>query len=125
VDGERASALSTVLRGANTTRSAARCGMIFVAIVTFEVHMKFALIAATAAVLAFASAPAFAQTAPAAKKAAPAATPMPKAGPGEKVCRHKFPSGEARAWVCKSEEPCCAWDEIKYVKCGSTVFKCL
>lgn len=82
-----------------------------------------------AALFAFAvapvlSQPAFAQTAPAAKKA-PAASPMPKAGPGEKVCRYKFPSGESRAWVCKTEEPCCAWDEIKYVKCGSTVFKCL
>lgn len=62
------------------------------------------------------------QPAPA-KKAA--ATPAPKAGPGEKVCRHKFPDGTPKAWVCKKEEPCCAWDEIKYVKCGSTVFKCL
>ena len=59
---------------------------------------------------------------PAAKAQASA---VPKAGKGEKVCRHKFPSGEAKAWVCKSEEPCCAWDEIKYVKCGSTTFKCL
>jgi hypothetical protein len=62
------------------------------------------------------------QTAP---KKAPAATALPKAGPGEKVCRHKFPDGTPQAWVCKSAEPCCAWDEIKYVKCGSTVFKCL
>lgn len=48
-----------------------------------------------------------------------------KAGPGEKVCRYKFPDGEKRAWVCKKEEPCCAWDLIKYTKCGSTVFNCL
>ena len=54
-----------------------------------------------------------------------AAAVGPKAGAGEKVCRHKFPDGTPRAWVCKKEEPCCAWDEIKYVKCGSTVFKCL
>lgn len=60
--------------------------------------------------------------APAAKSSTAAA---PKAGPGQKVCRHKFPGGEQRTWVCKNEEPCCAWDEIKYVKCGSPVFKCL
>ncbi len=48
-----------------------------------------------------------------------------KAGPGEKVCRYKFPDGEKRAWVCKKEEPCCAWDAIKYVKCGSTILNCL
>ena len=65
-----------------------------------------------------------AQQAPAAKKA-PASSAGPKAGAGEKVCRHKFPDGTPNAWVCKKEEPCCAWDEIKYVKCGSTVFKCL
>jgi hypothetical protein len=50
---------------------------------------------------------------------------LPKAGPGEKVCRHTHPSGEKKAWVCKKEEPCCAWDEINYVKCGSVTFKCL
>jgi hypothetical protein len=66
-----------------------------------------------------------------AQQAAPAAAPKkaaqsaPKAGPGEKVCRHKFPSGEQRAWVCKQDEPCCAWDAINYVKCGSPTFKCL
>jgi len=49
----------------------------------------------------------------------------PKAGKGEKVCRYKFPTGERRTWVCKKEEPCCAWDAIKYVKCGSTVTGCL
>jgi len=53
------------------------------------------------------------------------ASALPKAGPGEKVCRHKFPDGTPQAWVCKKEEPCCAWDEIKYVKCGSVTFKCL
>lgn len=49
----------------------------------------------------------------------------PKAGKGEKVCRYKFPTGERRTWVCKKEEPCCAWDAIKYVKCGSTITGCL
>ncbi|MGD9783928.1 MAG: hypothetical protein AB7E80_05200 [Hyphomicrobiaceae bacterium] len=49
----------------------------------------------------------------------------PKAGKGEKVCRYKFPTGEKRAWVCKKEEPCCAWDAINYVKCGSTITGCL
>jgi hypothetical protein len=51
--------------------------------------------------------------------------PYAKAGPGEKVCRYKFPDGEKRAWVCKKEEPCCAWDAISYVKCGSTITGCL
>lgn len=49
----------------------------------------------------------------------------PKAGKGEKVCRYKFPTGEKRAWVCKKEEPCCAWDAITYTKCGSTITGCL
>jgi hypothetical protein len=71
--------------------------------------------------------PLAAQQAPAPKAAAKAAPAQssPKAGPGEKVCRHKFPDGTPKAWVCKTAEPCCAWDEIKYVKCGSTVFACL
>ena len=51
--------------------------------------------------------------------------PAAKAGKGEKVCRYKFPTGEKRAWVCKKEEPCCAWDAINYVKCGSTITGCL
>ena len=56
-----------------------------------------------------------------AKKAATA-----KAGKGEKVCRVKMiPSGENRSWVCKTEEPCCVWHEINYVKCGSVTFGCL
>lgn len=76
----------------------------------------------TAALALAVTAPAtFAQDAKApARKSA-----LPKAGPGEKVCRHKFPNGEQRAWVCKKEEPCCAWDAISYVKCGSTITKCL
>ena len=53
------------------------------------------------------------------------AAALPKAAAGEKVCRHTHPSGEKKAWVCKKEEPCCAWDEINYVKCGSVTFKCL
>jgi len=74
-----------------------------------------------AAALAFAPALSTAQTAaPPAKAAA-----KPKAGPGEKVCNYTFPGGEKRAWVCKKEEPCCAWDAISYVKCGSTITKCL
>ena len=60
-----------------------------------------------------------------AKKPAAQSAPAAKAGAGEKVCRHKFPDGTPKAWVCKQDEPCCAWDEIRYVKCGSTTFKCL
>lgn len=56
---------------------------------------------------------------------APAKAAAVKAGKGEKVCNYKFPSGEKRSWVCKSAEPCCAWDAISYVKCGSTITGCL
>lgn len=48
-----------------------------------------------------------------------------KAAPGMKTCNHRFPDGERRTWTCRKEEPCCAWDAIKYVKCGSTVTNCL
>lgn len=61
-----------------------------------------------------------------AKPKATAAKAAPvKAGKGEKVCNYKFPSGEKRSWVCKSVEPCCAWDAINYTKCGSTITGCL
>jgi hypothetical protein len=54
------------------------------------------------------------------------AVATPKAGKGEKVCRVKLKySGEVKTWVCKSEEPCCVWHEINYVKCGSTITGCL
>jgi hypothetical protein len=43
-----------------------------------------------------------------------------KAGKDEKVCRYRFPTGEVKTWVCKKEQPCCAWDLFSYVKCGST-----
>lgn len=59
--------------------------------------------------------------APAAKKAAPAQ----KVGKDQKVCRHRFPDGKSTTWVCQKEQPCCAWDEIRYVKCGSTITRCL
>jgi hypothetical protein len=74
--------------------------------------------AVVAAGLAFAPAGAWAQSSTKPEAAV-------KAGKGEKVCRYKFPTGEKRAWVCKKEEPCCAWDAIKYVKCGSTITGCL
>ena len=78
---------------------------------------------ACAAALSLAVPMASAQQSAPPKKAA--AQSLPKAGLGEKVCRYTFPSGEKRAWVCKKEEPCCAWDAITYVKCGSTVFNYL
>ena len=59
-----------------------------------------------------------------AKPTAKAAS-TPKAGKNQKVCRHKFPDGKLTTWVCDKEQPCCAWDEIRYVKCGSTITKCL
>jgi hypothetical protein len=62
-----------------------------------------------------------AQQAPTVKKSA-AVT----AGKGEKVCRVKLKyTGQIKTWVCKKEEPCCAWHEINYVKCGSTITGCL
>ena len=48
-----------------------------------------------------------------------------KTEPGMKTCNYKFPDGERRTWSCRKEEPCCAWDAIKYVKCGSTITNCL
>jgi hypothetical protein len=82
------------------------------------------LLAAAAFAITLAIGPAaVAQDAKAPAKKATATTV--KAGPGQKVCRYKFPTGEKRAWVCKKEEPCCAWDAISYVKCGSTITGCL
>ena len=53
------------------------------------------------------------------------AAPAPKLAKDEKLCQYRFPSGEKRVWVCKKEQPCCAWDLISYVKCGSTITGCL
>jgi hypothetical protein len=53
------------------------------------------------------------------------AAELPKVGKDEKLCQYRFPSGEKRSWVCKKEQPCCAWDLISYVKCGSTITGCL
>ena len=66
----------------------------------------------------------FAQEAKAPAKATKAAS-TPKAGKDQKVCRYRFPDGEQRSWVCDKAQPCCAWDAIKYVKCGSTITNCL
>jgi hypothetical protein len=83
-------------------------------------RVALALAFALSAAGAFALGPAIAQQPPA-KKAATA-----KAGKGQKVCRVKLQySGEVKTWVCKTEEPCCVWHEINYVKCGSTVTGCL
>ena len=76
-------------------------------------------LAVGAAALALSPAAPLAQQAPAKKPAAV------KAGKDEKVCRYRFPTGERRTWVCKKEEPCCAWDAFSYVKCGSTITGCL
>ncbi len=53
------------------------------------------------------------------------ASVLPKAGKDQKVCTYKFPDGEKRSWVCDKAVPCCAWDAIKYVKCGTTWSGCL
>lgn len=62
------------------------------------------------------------QAEPKAKKAVAAKA---KASSTTKVCNYRFPDGERRTWTCRKEEPCCAWDAIKYVKCGSTITNCL
>lgn len=53
------------------------------------------------------------------------AAPKLKVGKNEKVCNYRFPDGERRSWVCDKVVPCCAWDAIKYVKCGNTFTGCL
>jgi hypothetical protein len=61
-----------------------------------------------------------------AQQSSPKKTDTVKVGKGEKVCRVKLKySGENRTWVCKTEEPCCVWHEINYVKCGTTWSGCL
>ena len=83
--------------------------------------MKRILFALCVGAAALALGPAIAQQSPPAKKSAAV-----KAGKGQKVCRVKLQySGEVKTWVCKTEEPCCVWHEINYVKCGSTVTGCL
>ena len=62
---------------------------------------------------------------PAAKAPAAKAASTPKVGKDQKVCKHRFPDGKQTTWVCDKEQPCCAWDEIRYVKCGSTITRCL
>ncbi len=80
------------------------------------------LAAATRAVSLFTPVSAFAQDAKALSAKAAAA---PKVGKDQKVCRHKFPDGKSTTWVCDKAQPCCAWDEIRYTKCGSTITRCL
>ena len=58
-------------------------------------------------------------------KAPAKAAPAPKVGKDQKVCRHRWPDGKQVTWVCQREQPCCAWDEIRYVKCGNTITRCL
>ena len=84
-----------------------------------------ALLAMTAS--AFAGGPVNAQQSePVAKPNAKTVTAAKsKTEPGMKTCNYKFPDGERRTWSCRKEEPCCAWDAIKYVKCGSTITNCL
>jgi hypothetical protein len=83
--------------------------------------MRFLGLAVLALVLATAPSVLIAQDA----KPKVAKTAAPKVGRGEKLCNYRFPSGERRTWVCKKEQPCCAWDAISYVKCGSTITGCL
>ena len=51
--------------------------------------------------------------------------PSRAAGKDEKVCKYQFPGGEKTVWVCDKTVPCCAWDAISYVKCGTTFSGCL
>jgi hypothetical protein len=80
------------------------------------------LLSAIVLAMALGAIPAAAQDKGSGKSAKPAPV---KVGKDEKLCRYRFPSGERREWVCKKVEPCCAWDAISYVKCGSTITGCL
>jgi hypothetical protein len=61
-----------------------------------------------------------------AQQASSKKTATVKAGKGEKVCRVTLKyTGEKRTWICKSDQPCCVWHEINYVKCGTTWSGCL
>jgi invasion protein IalB len=82
-----------------------------------------AALAITAALVASPAVLAQDTKAPPAKSAKAKSTP--KVGKDQKLCRYRFPDGEQRSWVCQKEQPCCAWDAIKYVKCGSTITNCL
>jgi hypothetical protein len=81
------------------------------------------IVAITLALALTAPAALMAQDGAPAKKAKAASAP--KAGKNQKVCRYRFPDGERRTWVCEKDQPCCAWDAIKYVKCGNTITRCL
>jgi hypothetical protein len=73
-----------------------------------------------AAVVVYAPARAWAQQPAAPTKKAAAV----KVGKDEKLCRHRFPDGEIKTWVCKKDAACCSWDDAKYVRCG-TITGCL
>ncbi len=83
------------------------------------------MLAAFAVAVSLALAPSAATAQGAQSKAPVQKAATVKAGKGEKICRHRFSSGELKTWVCKKEEPCCAWDLFSYVKCGSTITGCL
>lgn len=88
--------------------------------------LRLALGASTLALAATLSLGAgYAQSPGATLPAAKAKTAAPKLAPGMKMCRYKFKSGEVRTWTCDKAVPCCAWEEISYVKCGSTITGCL
>lgn len=86
---------------------------------------RFALAASTLVLAAGLSLGAGYAQSPEAKSKAPAKAAAAKLAPGMKMCRYKFKSGEVRTWTCEKAQPCCAWDEISYVKCGSTITGCL
>jgi hypothetical protein len=78
--------------------------------------LAFGFVAFTAPVLAQET------TAPPAKSVKAAG---PKVSKDQKLCRYRFPTGKQETWVCQKDQPCCAWDAINYVKCGSTITGCL
>ena len=91
--------------------------------------MTRTLVAFALALAALTAPAAQAQDAKAPDNKAPAAkiqksSSAPKIGKDQKVCRYRFPTGKLETWVCAKEQPCCAWDAINYVKCGSTITGC-
>jgi hypothetical protein len=88
--------------------------------IRFALGASALIVAAGLALVAGMSATQAQTTAPKATKAA-----STKVGAGMKVCKYKFPNGEKRSWTCEKAQPCCAWDQIQYTKCGSTITGCL
>ena len=81
-------------------------------------------VAFCAIILVFAVPAAIAQQ----SKAPVDASQISKLGKGKakyKRCSFKCSNGQVKKWKCEKSQPCCAWDAICYVKCGTAITGCL